>query len=143
MRFTEILLSILFTLPCIAGVKTVNVTLPAGIERPRESHYRDALAEVLKAKGEVVSIEVVCKGGRCDIVTLTHAIEVEHAKKWHEAIGQACHYALMLRRKPAIALYKNSALSDEQFDALKKTASRRKIDIYLIKLTHQNAHQKP
>ena len=34
-------------------------------------------------------VEVVMKDGtRCDILTATHAIEVDFAKKWAEAIGQ-------------------------------------------------------
>ena len=32
-------------------------------------------------------------GTRCDIVTERHAIEVEFAPKWKEAIGQSLHYA--------------------------------------------------
>ena len=41
---------------------------------------------------------------RCDIVTATHAIEVDFADKWAEAIGQSLSYALQLNLKPAIAL---------------------------------------
>lgn len=131
-RFTAILLSILFALPCLAGVQTVYVTLPDGIKRPRESHYRDALAKSLKEKGEAVRTEVVCKGGRCDIVTPTRAIEVDRASKWHESIGQACHYALVLRLKPCIALYRTSVLSPAQLDALKRLTARRRIDVIFI-----------
>lgn len=127
--------SLFLALPCIAGVQTVYVTLPNGIERPRESHYRDALAKVLEKNGEKVRTEIACKGGRCDIVTPTHAIEVDRARKWHEAVGQACHYALMLRLKPCIALYFVSDLSAEQLSALKKVASRRKIDVIFISTT--------
>ena len=39
-------------------------------------------------------MEVVMKDGtRCDILTSTHAIEVDFAKKWAEAIGQSLNYA--------------------------------------------------
>lgn len=134
-RFTAILLSILFALPCLAGVQTVYITLPDGIEKPRESHYRDALAKALKTKGENVRMEVVCKGGRADIVTTTHAIEVDRAKKWHESIGQACHYALVLGLKPAIALFHISDIPPDQFDALKRLTARRKIDVIIISVT--------
>jgi len=41
---------------------------------------------------------------RCDIVTATHAIEVDFADKWTEAIGQSLSYVLQLNLKPAIAL---------------------------------------
>ena len=41
---------------------------------------------------------------RVDCLTTTHAIEVDFAKKWAEAIGQALHYALMTNRTPGVAL---------------------------------------
>ena len=41
-------------------------------------------------------VEVVMKDGtRCDILTATHAIEVDFAKKWAEAIGQSLNYAII------------------------------------------------
>ena len=134
MRFL-VLFFLFFALPCYAGVQTVYVTLPDGIEKPRESHYRDALAKALKDKGETVRTEVVCKGGRADIVTATHAIEVDRAKKWHESIGQACHYALVLGLKPTIALFRISDIPPDQFDALKRLTARRKIDVIIISVT--------
>ena len=75
-------------------MQTVAVSLPGGIEKPRESHWRDALAAHFSKTEEGVKTEVVLRGGRCDIVTKKYAIEVERASKWHEAIGQAAHYAL-------------------------------------------------
>lgn len=52
--------------------------------------------------------------------------------KWHESIGQACHYALVLRLKPCIALYRTSVLSPVQLDALKRLTARRRIDVIFI-----------
>ena len=50
-------------------------------------------------------MEVVMNDGtRCDILTATHAIEVDFAKKWAEAIGQSLHYALHTGKRPAVAL---------------------------------------
>ncbi len=41
---------------------------------------------------------------RPDCLTATRAYEVDFAKKWAEAIGQALHYAQMTGRKPGIVL---------------------------------------
>ena len=50
-------------------------------------------------------MEVVMKDGtRCDILTATHAIEVDFAKKWAESIGQSLHYALHTGKRPGVAL---------------------------------------
>lgn len=43
-------------------------------------------------------------GTRCDIVTERHAIEVEFAPKWKEAIGQSLHYAALSDRIAGILL---------------------------------------
>ena len=37
---------------------------------------------------------------RVDLLTDTHAIEIEHAQNWKEAIGQALHYARLTDNKP-------------------------------------------
>jgi hypothetical protein len=43
-------------------------------------------------------------GTRCDIVTETHAIEVDFADKWAEAIGQCLNYSFQLNKKAGILL---------------------------------------
>ncbi len=43
-------------------------------------------------------------GCRVDLLSPTHAIEVDYAKKWAEACGQALYYATLTRRKPGIIL---------------------------------------
>ena len=43
-------------------------------------------------------------GTRCDIVTETHAIEVDFADKWAEAIGQSLNYSFQLNKKAGILL---------------------------------------
>ena len=119
-------------LALLAGVQTVAVSLPDGIEKPRESHWRDALAAHFSKMEEGVKTEVVLRGGRCDIVTEKYAIEVERASKWHEAIGQAVHYALFLKKKPCIAVFEHAKLSSGQMDAMKATAKRRRIEIIYL-----------
>ena len=41
---------------------------------------------------------------RVDCLTDTHAIEIEFAHKWKEAIGQSLHYSLMTGKKAGIVL---------------------------------------
>ena len=41
---------------------------------------------------------------RCDILTETHAIEVDFADKWAEAVGQAAHYATLTGKRAGILL---------------------------------------
>lgn len=44
-------------------------------------------------------------GTRADCVSDTHAIEVEAAQDWAEAIGQALHYAEQTRLRAKIILF--------------------------------------
>ena len=48
--------------------------------------------------------EVTVTSGRVDILTDTHAFEVEWANKWKHAIGQALWYGLQTTTKPGIVL---------------------------------------
>lgn len=51
-----------------------------------------------KAEAELPS------GQRVDCLTDTHAVEMDFAHKWTEAIGQSLQYALQTGRKPAVVL---------------------------------------
>jgi len=48
--------------------------------------------------------EYSVNSGRIDILTETHAIEVERANKWKQSIGQALWYGLQTSREPGIIL---------------------------------------
>lgn len=65
-----------------------------------ESWYADALAGELGAQTEVR----MRNGTRCDVLATHHAIEVEFAGKWAEAVGQSLNYAAQTGRRGAIAL---------------------------------------
>lgn len=64
-----------------------------------ESWYVTQIAQHLKGHTEV-SVE----NGRIDIVTETHAIEVERATNWKHAIGQSLWYAIQKNLSPGIVL---------------------------------------
>lgn len=66
-----------------------------------EKYYQSEYAKTLSnAETEVVAPE----GPRCDILTNTHAIEVDFANKWGEAIGQSLNYALQFNKRAGILL---------------------------------------
>jgi spore coat polysaccharide biosynthesis predicted glycosyltransferase SpsG len=68
-----------------------------------ERDFQEAFNEVYfhgKAK-----MEVAVKYGRIDLLTDDYAIEVDRLEKFHEAMGQALHYAKETGRKPAIAIF--------------------------------------
>jgi hypothetical protein len=75
-----------------------------------ERYYQEKFAQEIGGQ-----VEVVMKDGtRCDILTPTHAIEVDFAKKWAEAIGQSLNYAMHTGKRPAVALIVLS-LSDNKY----------------------------
>lgn len=50
-------------------------------------------------------MEVVLEDNtRCDCITETHAIEVDFADKWSEAVGQSTHYSLQTDKRAGIVL---------------------------------------
>jgi hypothetical protein len=65
-----------------------------------ESYYQKIAAEKYSGETEVVMPD----GTRCDIVTETHAIEVDFADKWGEAIGQSLNYAFQSNKRAGILL---------------------------------------
>jgi len=50
-------------------------------------------------------MEAPVKYGRIDLLSSEYAIEVDSPENFHEAIGQALHYAKETGKKPAVAFY--------------------------------------
>jgi hypothetical protein len=73
-----------------------------------EAWYSELVAVQFKGQKEVRVAR-----GRADVVTATHAIEVEFASKWKESIGQALWYAFQLNKEAGIVL----VMEDEARDA--------------------------
>lgn len=65
-----------------------------------ESYYQDLFAAKVGGQTEVTAGD----GTRCDILTETHAIEVDFARKWGEAIGQSLNYGFQFERKAGILI---------------------------------------
>ena len=54
-------------------------------------------------------------GSRCDVVTESHAYEVEWIKKWSQAPGQAVLYALLLGKKPGVVLLSRNKSTEKHY----------------------------
>ncbi len=67
--------------------------------RHHEAWYRDNWC-IGKGKAEVLLPDRT----RCDCLTQTHAVEVDFAPKFYEAIGQALYYSLQTGKKGGIVL---------------------------------------
>ncbi|WP_411845923.1 hypothetical protein AAFN60_20395 [Roseibacillus persicicus] len=65
-----------------------------------EAYYRSIFAKLVSGKEEVTLADKT----RCDVVTDTHAIEVEFANKWTEGLGQSLWYAFQTDKKAGIVL---------------------------------------
>ncbi len=68
-------------------------------EKKGEAWYQERIAAALKGKREAK-----VENGRVDVLTKTHAIEVERASGWKQAIGQALWYAFQTGKEAGIVL---------------------------------------
>lgn len=66
----------------------------------RETEQSKIIAEKYGYQNEVQLPD----GTRVDLITPTHAVEVEWADKWKEAPGQAIYYSVWTNKKPGIIL---------------------------------------
>ena len=72
-----------------------------------EKWYQQGVAKALQGK-----MEAPVENGRVDVLTGTHAIEVEFAAKWKNALGQSLWYALQTGKVAGIVL----VIEDEKRD---------------------------
>ena len=99
-----------------------------------ERYYQEKFAREIGGQ-----IEVVMKDGtRCDILTATHAIEVDFAKKWAEAIGQSLHYALHTGKRPGVALIVLSPSDNKYISRVKQISARFSLGIEIYEIDGNN-----
>ena len=67
---------------------------------PHETEVAKVLAKRMGGEAEVR----LWDGTRVDIMTKTHAIEVDWSSKWAEAIGQALYYSDVTETQPGVIL---------------------------------------
>jgi len=78
-------------------------------------------------------LEVEIATGRIDILTETHAIEVDHARNYRAAIKQALQYSAETRKKPGVALILDGVQDTLQaVQAGKKLAEEAGVTFWLI-----------
>tara|TARA_B000000557_G_C20764977_1_gene439050 strand:- start:244 stop:717 length:474 start_codon:yes stop_codon:yes gene_type:complete len=90
-----------------------------------ESFYQEQYAKKLGGRTEATMPD----GTRCDILTDTHAIEVDFADKWAEAIGQSLNYAMQTGKKAGIVLVLRDRGDEKHLDRLRKMARHYSMDI--------------
>ncbi|TAN62568.1 hypothetical protein EPN18_04540 [bacterium] len=91
------------------------ISAPAYGKHPhKEKEYQKVWCD--KAGG--VMEYVVSGGSRVDCLTTTHAVEVEFAPKWQEAIGQALYYGKKTKRTPGIVLILESKVDNKYLGRL-------------------------
>jgi len=95
------------------------LTLPL-FGKQSERYYQEKFAREIAGQ-----VEVVMKDGtRCDILTATHAIEVDFAKKWAEAIGKSLNYALHTGKRPGVALIVLSPFDNKYVERVRKISEK-------------------
>lgn len=57
---------------------------------------------------------------RCDCITGTHAVEMDFADKWYQAIGQSLHYALQTNKRAGILLIIESPKDRKYWERLNR-----------------------
>ncbi len=71
------------------------------------------------------------EGPRVDCMTKTHAIEMDFAHKWTEAIGQSLYYSTLTGLDAGIVLILKSHSDAPHLKAAQKTIDRYKLPIKL------------
>jgi len=75
-------------------------------------------------------------GSRVDLLTSTHAIEVDYSRKWAEGIGQSLHYSILTNRKPGlILLVKNPSKEWRSIQRASRVCGKYGIDIYIERVS--------
>ncbi len=110
-----------------------------------EAAWRDALAEKLHARHEVV-----IEGGRVDVLTDTQAIEIDWPHKWHEGLGQALHYADVTGKQAVLAIISYGRGPDnlqqksrERLDLVEQTCTKHGVKLIVLFPTDRSAYDTP
>lgn len=77
---------------------------PAKPKPPRETEIVKQLATLWELDPERHTEVPTPDGSRIDLLTNTHAYEVDWAEKWAEGVGQSLYYGLVTERKPGLLL---------------------------------------
>jgi len=108
-------------------MKIITLTLLLSITSlaKRESEYQKEWAET---NGGQLEYRLPDRT-RCDILTETHAIEVDFAPKWSEAFGQALWYSFQTGKKPGIVLILRKKADRKHLIRLESLIQHHQLDI--------------
>ena len=107
---------------------TPRPSVPRSPKTYSESFYQEQYAKKLGGSTEVAMSD----GTRCDILTDTHAIEVDFADKWAEAIGQSLNYAMQTGKKAGIVLLLKDRGDEKHLERLREMAVHYSMDIEIF-----------
>ncbi len=85
------------------------------MNRPGPTAYEPAWSRWVAEQWGGVPEYRTFDGSRVDVLTDTHAWEVEWMKKWQEAPGQALYYAAATNRKPGVLLLSRNKPTEELY----------------------------
>ena len=95
--------------------------------------HKERWYQIVAAKELSGQMEYQIKGVRVDILTKTHAIEVDFAHKAYESIGQALYYSILTKKTPGIILIVENNKLDLKYILRAKTVCRKyKIKLWII-----------
>ena len=109
----------------------ITLLIPVLANALPESAYQNWWAAKVGGKTEVVAGDRT----RCDILTKTHAIEVDFGKKWAEAIGQSLNYSFQFNRRAGILLILEKPSDQTYLFRLKSIIAHHKLPIDLWTVT--------
>jgi len=107
-------------LVCLVGYIGARADEPVPPRKWHEADYAEAWAAAHAGVCEVRNADAT----RTDIVTETHAIEVDYAHKWAEAVGQCLHYAIMTELQPGVVLILDDDKDQRYVERIKRISRR-------------------
>jgi len=120
-------------------VAAFALSASVALAKPRESDFTTYWAEKTGGAEEVTMPD----GTRCDVVTETHAIEVEWASNWAESIGQSLWYAFQTNKRAGVVVILRDERDQRFMIRLRSVIQHNKlpIDVWEIRVGEIN-HQK-
>ena len=97
---------------------------------PRETWYQEVWCKGMGGKVEYRLED----GRRIDCLTDTHAIEVEFAHKWPEAVGQSLDYSMLTGKQAGIVLIIKKNDTTDHWHRLNKLINHYQLPIKLWRL---------
>ena len=99
-------------------------------KQPREHWYQEVWCKGMGGKVE----HKLEDSRRVDCLTPNHAIEVEFARKWSEAVGQSLDYSMLTQRKAGIVLILQKQSEEVYWERLQQVIAHYNLPITVWKL---------